>query len=95
LLNGEFSQSPVSFDQPQWLNNTSSFEAVPFTEVIAEMERQYDIKIQLENNYKNPIFTGGFVHDNLNDALMSITQPLNLTYKIVSPKQVIIYGHKK
>jgi ferric-dicitrate binding protein FerR (iron transport regulator) len=95
MLNGEFSQSNTTFRKPQWLDNISSFETVPFKEVIAELERQYDLKIELQNTSQNPIFTGGFVHDNLDSALMSITQPLNLTYKIVSPKQVVIYGHKK
>lgn len=95
VVDGNFSQKDMSLKEPQWIKNISRFEAVPFKEVIAEMERQYDIKIELENSLENPIFTGGFVHDNLNDALMSITQPVNLTYKIISPKQAVIYGHKK
>jgi transmembrane sensor len=95
LLDGNYSQSNTTLNEPQWLKNMSSFEAVPFSEVSNELERQYDIKIQFDNITLNPLFSGGFVHNNLDNALMSITQPLNLTYKIVSPKQVVIYGLKK
>ncbi len=95
IFGDEFTQKDITITEPQWLTNISSFEAVPFNEVIAEMERQYNITIHLENYTQNPIFTGGFVHDDLNDALMSITKPLTLTYKIISPRKVVIYGHKK
>ena len=95
LLDGEISQNQTTFTEPQWLNSKSSFEAVPFSEVANELERQYDIKIQFDNITHNPLFSGGFVHNNLDNALMSITQPLNLTYKIISSKQVVIHGHKK
>ncbi|MEZ4802037.1 MAG: FecR family protein [Gelidibacter sp.] len=95
ILDGKLSQNKTTSKQPQWMDNISSFEAVPFKEVIAELERQYDVTVDIQNITQNPLFTGGFVHDKLDNALMSITQPLNLTYKIVSSKEVIIYGHKK
>ncbi len=95
ILEGKFSESITASSEPQWLHNVSSFETVPFKEIVAELERQYDVTVELQNMTQNPLFTGGFVHNNLDNALMSITQPLNLTYKIVSLKQVVIYGHKK
>ena len=39
------------------------------------------------------LFSGGFVHNNLENALMSITEPMNLTFEISSPNQVLIYGN--
>ena len=95
ILEGKYSKRTTTLNQPKWIENVSSFETVPFKEVVAELERQYDLKIDVQNITQEPLFTGGFVHDNLNNALMSITQPLNLTYKIVSPKQVVIYGQNK
>ena len=95
ILNGYVSEDTTVDQRPEWLGNTSSFKALPFDEVVRELERQYGIEITLEAIKQNPLFTGGFVHDNLDNALISITQPLNLTYKILSPKQVVIYGHKK
>ncbi|MBX2828256.1 MAG: FecR family protein [Flavobacteriaceae bacterium] len=80
LLNGTPSFSETQYQQPQWTKNVSSFKAVPFIEVIAELERQYNVTIVMDDSNFNPEFTGGFVHDNLEHALQSITQPLELTY---------------
>lgn len=95
ILGGKMSQGTTELSKPQWLGAMSNFEALPFVEVVNELERQYDIEIKLKDLNQNRLFSGGFVHDNLDNALMSITQPLNLTYKKLSPKQVLIYGHKK
>ncbi|MCK7590097.1 FecR family protein [Subsaxibacter sp. CAU 1640] len=95
ILNGEVYQNETTSSEPQWLQNTSHFEKLPFKIVVAELERQYGIKVTIENFDKNPLFTGGFVHNNLDNALISVTQPLNLSYTIISQKEVVIYGHKK
>lgn len=94
-LDGTLSQGQTSLKEPQWLNNTSAFEAVPFTEVVNELARQYAVEVQLKNISHNPLFSGGFVHDDLNNALTAITQPLNLNYQIISSKRVVIYELKK
>jgi len=36
------------------------------------------------------IFTGGFVHTNLEDGLKSITLPLDLAYKIESENKITL-----
>ena len=44
----------------------------------AELERQYSIKIVLDEVSPEILFTGGFIHNNMDNALKSVTQPLNL-----------------
>lgn len=95
LLDDEFSLGKTTIVSPEWMHNKSSFKAIPFKAVIAEMERQYDIKIKLNNVDLERLFTGGFMHDNIENALLSITQPMNLRYKINASNEVIIYGNKK
>lgn len=68
------------YNQPQWLTNTSAFKSLPLKEVIAELERQYNIKVETKNINTDLLFTGRFTHNNLDTALKSITQPLQLTY---------------
>ncbi len=80
---------------PQWINNISSFKSVPFYEVLKEFERQYDVVFSLQNIDTSRIFTGGFVHTNLEDGLKSITLPLDLEYKIDSKKYIILYNKKQ
>nr|WP_321233114.1 FecR family protein [uncultured Psychroserpens sp.] len=95
LLNNTFSQDKTTTSIPQWMQNKSTFKSIPFKAVIAEMERQYDIKIIVENVNTERLFTGGFMHDNIDNALLSITQPMDLSYKINVSNDVVIHGNKK
>ena len=95
MINDNSENRSVDLKEPEWLNNKSMFQAVPLFEVLAEMERQYDIQITIENMDANRLFTGGFMHDNLNNALISITQPMNLSFEIITSNQVKINGEKK
>ncbi|MCM4152820.1 DUF4974 domain-containing protein [Arenibacter sp. N53] len=79
------------YQNPQWTKNVSSFERVPLTEVIAELERQYDVKVQMENVGEDRLFTGGFVHNSLENALKSISEPLDLEFRIETGASVTIY----
>ena len=65
---------------PSWIKNYSRFKSIPFKEVLAEFERQYDLKIDLKSVDGSQLFTGSFTHEDLETALKSITLPLQLTY---------------
>ena len=65
-----------------WLDNESIFNSIPYSEVIAEFERQYDVKIITKDIDTDILFTGGFTHKNIETSLKSITLPLQLTYQI-------------
>ena len=86
-------QSKVSFSRttyqiPQWTKDISDFHSVPFYEVIDELERQYNIQVTYDTTIEKRLFTGAFVHNNLDHALKSITEPQELTYAIESSNQV-------
>lgn len=66
---------------PSWIDNLSSFKSVPYTEVIAEFERQYNVNVKTNIN-SNTLFTGAFTHTDKKLALSSITIPMNLKYTI-------------
>ena len=92
---GDFSTGKNSYPTPQWTQNTSTFERVAIVEVIAELERQFGVVITLENVKADQLFTGGFSHDHLDNALKSITEPLNLDYSITETNNVrVIPGEK-
>jgi transmembrane sensor len=65
---------------PSWLNNESQFKSLPFKQVVAEFERQYNVDITIIGIDSTELFTGGFTHDNLEIGLQSISLPLHLTY---------------
>ena len=80
VLNDLVINNQTVYSQPQWLTNTSAFKSLPLKEVIAELERQYNVKGETKNINTDLLFTGRFTHNNLDTALKSITQPLQLTY---------------
>ena len=93
ILNKRFSEDKTADSEPQWTKNRSSFKSIPFNEVVEELERQYSVKVAFKYTDTTRLFSGGFVHGNLENALMSITQPMNLTFEISSPNQVLIHGN--
>ncbi len=66
--------------QPSWMNNESSFKSMPFSYVIREFERQYNVTINPQSIDLEQLFTGSFSHENIEMALKSITLPLNVKY---------------
>ena len=93
--NGQASLGKTLYQQPQWTNNVSSFDRIPIFEVIAELERQYNIEVEMDKIQTERLFTGGFVHDNLENALKSIAEPLDLDYTIEARNHVRIYASEK
>lgn len=75
---------------PSWLAKESSFSQIPLNQVLAELERQYDIKIEAKELDTTKIFTGSFTHSNLKIALESICIPLQINYTIKG-KTVILH----
>jgi ferric-dicitrate binding protein FerR (iron transport regulator) len=94
ILNKSFSEDKSTDLAPQWLDQRSRFKAVPLAEVISELERQYNVKVNFKDADSERLFTGGFSHDNLENALSAITQPMNLKFEISSSNQVLIHGNK-
>lgn len=74
------SNTQITELNPSWLNNISSFKSMPYSFVLEEFERQYDITFIEKNIDSKQLFTGSFPHDDMDFALKSITLPLNLKY---------------
>ena len=81
-------------EDPEWLHNKSNFNSVPFSEVINEFERQYNVTINTDDIDTTIIFTGGFLHTNLEQALKSITIPLDISVKKNNETNITLYSSK-
>ncbi len=89
ITNGKVISDVISNkEKPFWMDGTSYFKKVPFHEVVKELERQYKVIITVNQKDKNLLFTGGFTHKNLEEALESITTPLKLVYDMESPTKI-------
>ncbi len=65
---------------PSWKNKQLSFDSENLQDVVAEIERQYQIAITLENVNSNQVFTGKIPADNLDVALQIIASTYHLQY---------------
>lgn len=81
-----------NLQNPSWIQQESSFNKIPLDQVIAELERQYDIKIKVEGVDTSKLFTGSFTHTDKEIALQAVTIPLKLGYRIQG-KTIIFYNY--
>ncbi len=88
IYGGTVSYDKTNSNYPQWTTNRSTFESIPLFEVVEELKRQYNIQIDYNTIDTGRLFTGGFVHDDLENALNSVTRPMDLTYIIENSNQV-------
>jgi transmembrane sensor len=72
--------------EKSWLQKESNFKSTSLGFVLAEIENQFDYKIETTNIDLDVLYTGGFTHTDINIALQSVTIPLQLSYKIVDKK---------
>jgi len=79
--------------EPSWLHHESIFKSVPLIQVLNEIERQFDIRIQTETIDTNRLFTGGFRHEDLDAALKSVCVPMNLAFVKNQDNSVRIYAN--
>lgn len=93
IIDGIVTKSDPSDDlSPSWLANESSFRSIPYSQVIREFERQYDVSVTTRSVNLDLLFTGRFVHNDKSLALKAISLPLNLSYEISDDKQIILSG---
>lgn len=76
---------------PTWITDESHFENASFNIVLNELKRQYPISVTAINVNLNKRFTGSFTHKDINLALKSICDPLDLQFT-VTEGEVNIYA---
>ncbi|WP_075340921.1 FecR family protein [Tenacibaculum agarivorans] len=77
---GNLVKNSTKKTEPSWTSNESEFISEPLINVLKEFERQYNIEIITNTIDTKQLFTGKFVHNDLDLALKSITLPLNVNY---------------
>ncbi|MFT4806589.1 MAG: transmembrane sensor [Psychroserpens sp.] len=81
IIDGKYiATEKENVSHPSWLINKSTFRSIPFREVIAEFERQYNVSVEFSDFEGAQNFTGDFIHNDIETALKSITLPLQLKY---------------
>jgi len=70
----------IDHNSAKWQSGLSIFRSERIENVFFELGRQYNVVVEYEGDRMR--FSGGFVHDDINNALYQITGPLGMSYEI-------------
>ncbi|MFD2940200.1 FecR family protein [Flavobacterium notoginsengisoli] len=87
--NGKQVQRTVNTLQPEWMNNQICFYKENIRTILDEVERQYNIKIDLNTKDTISLFTGKLPAKDLNTALQIISTTYHLEARKVSNNKII------
>jgi transmembrane sensor len=87
--NGKQFNTLVNVSKPEWMENKICFYKENITTIIDEVERQYNISIELNTKDTNSLFTGKLPAKDLDVALQIISTTYHLKVKKVSINKII------
>ncbi|WP_343695407.1 FecR domain-containing protein [Flavobacterium sp.] len=87
--NGKQVSLNVDSVKPEWIENQMSFQQENIRSLLDEVERQYNITIELKTKNKNSLFTGKLPSKDLNTALQIISTTYHLEAQKASENKII------
>ena len=86
---GALDSKEIKESKPNWMSGKSTFSQVTLQQLIGELERQYDIRITTNPNIDlDRLFSGFFVHNDLDKALKTCFEPMDISYIFKNPKNI-------
>jgi ferric-dicitrate binding protein FerR (iron transport regulator) len=82
-------QSNIYTDRPEWLSETRQFENAKLSEVMEQLENDYQIEVDYSKVSNAKRFTGTLPLDSLSLALEIISQTYHLDFSIVNENKFI------
>jgi transmembrane sensor len=73
-----------------WIDGEFHYNNATLTDVFDEIERQFDVTISVPDAYLGRRYTGFFSRDNIREALDMVCIPMNISYRIINGKKIII-----
>ncbi len=89
ILDNVLSQGKANTDIPSWVNGMSTFEERPLQEVIEELQLQYNITFKSDKTDLTKVYSGTFIHDNLEIALKTTLSPMGIPYTLSKDKTTV------
>lgn len=87
--NGKQTNSLVENKKPDWTQNQITFNNEKLRNILDEIERQFDITIELNVKNNEQLFSGKIPTDNLEVALQIISTTYNLKHTNLTNKKII------
>ena len=90
--NGNQVNTTIDDAKPDWLQSKITFNKDHLSTVLEEIQRQYNIEIDVKTKYPKSLFTGKIPTDNLEVALQIIATTYNLESKKIGTSKIIFEG---
>ncbi|MDQ5930334.1 MAG: transrane sensor, partial [Bacteroidota bacterium] len=87
--NGKQSNNPTNAVKPDWTTNQMTFNKETLKSLLSEVERQYNVEIELNSESETSLFTGKLPVKDLDVALQIISTTYHLEAKKVSKNKII------
>ncbi len=87
--NKEIVNEKTKEEQPNWMKGISVFKERPLQEVLDEIRVQYNVTFQNKGIDVSRLFTGSFLHNNLEKALKSTLTPMGISYTLSEDKTIV------
>ena len=72
----------AAVDRSSWVNGIYSYDSDPLSNVIGDLERLYNIKIDVDKNLVLAKYTGAFKKGDINNSLSKVLWPIGLKFTI-------------
>ncbi|CAM1344603.1 FecR family protein [Tenacibaculum amylolyticum] len=74
---------------PHWIQKISIFKEQPLGTVLDELSIQYNVQFESQNTDLNRLFSGSFIHNNLDVALKTTLTPMGISYRLSEDQKTV------
>ena len=92
FVDGKQINSKSDVSKPEWLENKIAFNNENLSQIVDEIQRQYNVSIEVKSNFSDELFTGKIPNNNLDIALEIIATTYHLEIKKISTNKIIFEG---
>ena len=89
---GKQINTTVATAKPEWMENTIAFNKENLRNILDEIERQYNVSIEVKTKYSSALFTGKIPINNLDVALQIIATTYHLEPNKITANKIIFEG---
>ncbi|WP_298893627.1 FecR family protein [uncultured Psychroserpens sp.] len=90
-VNGVIQEWNFNNKKPSWILGESSFNDSPLTQVLIAFQNQYNVTFETKGIDKNQRFTGSFTHDDINTALETLFDAMEISYTFEEEQKIVLF----
>lgn len=90
IKNGQTTELEVEDQSPDWTKGFTRYSSEKLYKVIEDLQKYYQVEIELSQAYQQMEYSGVVVHKDLNTALELIFAPMGISYTLTDNGKVLV-----